>query len=199
MKNNPSTPEDRGRLTAKYLYDIFKKRPRIGRDGDENENSVIDMAIWDDIPEKGTVLMMTLTLSHYPLIEYGAPYTKGRAELMSICRKKDEDIFRSILSTCTFCVINSQWFVAPRTIFPNVVEMYDKTLQMKHIYFGFPLMFRKLLSNANIDGISTEWLSIIPISEAEYQFAINHSVEELSYLLEKHNIDYMDLNRKSVI
>ncbi|MDR0886348.1 MAG: suppressor of fused domain protein [Clostridiales Family XIII bacterium] len=157
------------------------------------------MSIWDDMPEKDLVLIMSMTLSHYPLIEYGIPYTKGKAELMCICHKKDEDIFRSILSTCAFCVINSQWFVAPRAIFPNVVEMYDKTLQMKHIYFGFPLMFRKQLSNANIGGIPTEWLSIIPISETEYQFAINHSVEELGYLLEKHNADYMDLDRKSVI
>ena len=194
-----STPEDRVKEISLYLRNIITKRPRIVRNFDEKERNYVDAAVWDGIPDEGLATVLTLDLSYYPLIEYGKPYTKGKAELMAICHKSDQDFMIDVVATCAHCVINSKWFCAPRAVFPDVISMYDDNLNMKHVFFDFPRLYPEHLSKANIGGVSTMWLMIVPISESEYQYAINVSVEALQELLNKHQIDCCDLNRPSVV
>lgn len=188
--------EERGRQICNYLHQFIDKAPRISRGLDEAENSFMDVAIWDDTPEEGLVTMMTLELSFYDQPKYGEP-NDVKSELMAICRKEDEEMFKSFLCTCAFCVINSKWYCCPGAFFPDVVAMYDENLPMKHIYFAYPYWLCDELFYTTIEGTITRWLTIIPISEEEYQYAIDHTVDELDALIE--DIDITDLNRPSVV
>jgi hypothetical protein len=105
-----------------------------------------------------------------------------------------------VVGTCAHCVTNSKWYCVPGAVFPNVISMYDNNLNMKHVLFDFPWFNSDFLSNANIDGVQTSWLMVVPISESEYQYAIDvKSTNALSEKLDKSQINCCDLNRLPVV
>ena len=196
------TLEDRANEVKMYLKDFVTKPSRMVRNSDEKEKNHVDVAIWDDMPEEGLATILTLDLSYHPLFHWnGEPDTTyGRMELMAICRKTDQDFMCDVVGTCAHCVVNSKWPCAPGIIFPDVISMYDNTLNMKHVLFDFPWFNSEFLSDANIGGVQTRWLIIVPISESEYQYAIDmKSVNALLEELDKNQINCCDLNRPSVV
>ena len=196
-----STLEDRANEVNLYLSKFITKSPKIARFLDEPEESCIDIAIWENMPSEGLATILTIDLSYHPLFTWdGEPYTKERVELMAVCGIPDIDFMTSIMSTCAFCVINSKWFSVPGSIFHDVVSMYDNKLNMKHILFDFPWIHAEFLSTANIGGVQTRWLMVVPISESEFQYAIEvKSANALSEKLDENHINICDFNRPSVI
>jgi hypothetical protein len=141
--------------------------------------------------------MMTINLSYYPLLHDGKLITDYKTEIMAVCPKRDEKIFGSIIATCAHCVINYQYYCCPYNIFPNVIKSQNISSEMKHVFFTPPFLFPEKLSSVIIDNIEIMWLMVTPISNEEYQYAIDHSVEELGGLFEDNKIEYWNLNRMS--
>lgn len=87
------------------------------------------------------------------------------------------------------------------------------TLDLGHtVNFGQPLcaggvLTHGLLSLPYLDGPQLEWLEdpmtrflwLLPISEAERDFKRSRGVEALEAVLEAQSLDYLDLNRSSLI
>jgi hypothetical protein len=63
----------------------------------------------------------------------------------------------------------------------------------------FPPFLWEDLKTMEFDGVKVAWLMAIPISESEYQFAIENTTDKLGELFEENDIDYFDLNRKPVV
>lgn len=183
-----------------YLKPLFNnEEPEFSCYWDKDNIVSIDMATWNEWPEKSNVVISTLNLSQYDEYKYGKLYTDAKTEFLGVCRQKYTDIYQSILATCVFCVVKGRWFCAPNAIFPDVIKIHNVSDTMQHVFFDSPFLWPESLSCVSLDGIRTGWLMTIPISDAEYQYAIDHSVEALGDLLEKHDIDYRDIHRKSVI
>lgn len=70
---------------------------------------------------------------------------------------------------------------------------------MKHILFTNLLPYMKDLKTLYLEDKVISWLLAVPISEEEYKYSLQHSIEELEILLEKHQVDIANLDRKSVI
>jgi hypothetical protein len=178
---------------------LCKDKPEFSRYWDARDKNPIDMITWQNRPERGLACMLSINLSYYPLFEYGELCKQGKIEIMAVCPTDDEYLWKSIIATSAYCVINGKWFAAQQVIFPNVVQIHNITSELKHIFFDIPFLYPKELSCSLINNIKTGWLMAIPISDAEYQYAIDHSVEDLGKLFEEKQIEYWDLYRKSIL
>ena len=193
-----STLQERKKVVCDHLMSIIPIDPQFSLYYDD-ENHSIDFIFWEKLPEESDVLISTLAFSYYEQYEFGKPYKKARLELLGACHKQYNDIFQAIMSTCVFCVINNKWTLSPGMIFPDIVKMYGVSDTMQHVYFDSPFLWPESLSCVYLDNVRTGWVMPIPISEAEYQYAINHNVEALGELLADNDIDYRDLRRASVL
>ncbi|MDR1962884.1 MAG: suppressor of fused domain protein [Planctomycetaceae bacterium] len=187
-----------GKHVCNHLKTLFDDKPSFSRFWDSQNENPITIATWQNRPEIGLSTIMTVDLSYYPLVKYGELYTKGKAEIMSVCIGDDHTVFEDIIAQCARCVVN-KYFCCPNAIFPDVIKIYVTSSEMKHVFFDKPFLWSEDLSCAVIENIKTMWLMAIPISDAEYQYAIEHNVEKLGKLFEKEKIEYWDINRKSIL
>lgn len=104
-----------------------------------------------------------------------------------------------ILTTCSSCIKNSKYKCYPGAIFLDVIEYFYPNTDMKHILFTNLLPYMKDLKTLYLEDKVISWLLAVPISEEEYKYSLQHSIEELEILLEKHQVDIANLDRKSVI
>jgi hypothetical protein len=188
-----------GKCVCNHLKTLFSDKPSFSKYWDSHDKNPINIATWQNCPSSGLATMLTVDLSYYPLIKYGELYTKGKSEIMAVCVENDYIIFQKIIATCSYCVINGSYFCCPNAIFPDVIKVHKIPCEMKHIFFDKPFLWQEKLSCAIIDDVKTMWLMAIPISDAEYQYSIEHSVEELGELFEEKQIEYWNLNRKSIL
>jgi antitoxin YqcF len=194
----------KNKTIAKAAYAAIggKPKPEISRYWDENNKSFVDIMLCEDRPEKGVNTVATIGISDHPLFQGGEEYRDDegalvRAEILGSYYKKVK-VFPNIIATAAFFVINSKWFCAPHAIFPDIVSMYLPRASMKHLMF-FPPFLWEDLKTMEFDGVKVAWLMAIPISESEYQFAIENTTDKLGELFEENDIDYFDLNRKPVV
>lgn len=82
---------------------------------------------------------------------------------------------------------------------PDNVSMYYPDFSMKHIFLTTPYMWEKSFPSLDINGKTLTWLQIIPISDAEYQYALEHGSNALDELLVLNYVSILNLNRPSVI
>jgi hypothetical protein len=190
---------------ARAAYEAFggKPKPNVSRYWDENNQSFVDVMVCQDRPSKGICSVATIGVSDHPLLKGGEEYRDGegalvRAEIVGACHKEVKD-FPNIIATAAFCVINSKWFCAPGAIFPDIVSMYLPRVSMKHLMFFPPFLWEDRLETLSFDGLIVAWLMAVPISESEYQFAIENSSDELEELFVKNDIDIFNLNRNLVV
>jgi len=139
----------------------------------------------------------TIGLSDSPIIKGGAPINV-RTEFVAACAAQTED-FQRFLATAAFCVINSQWFVAPGTVFPHVFGMYGASPTMKHCLFVPPFLWDGRLQTLTLESKTVAWLLAVPISEQELRLAEVEGVPRLEKVLEGKQIDMFDIKRPSVV
>lgn len=182
---------------AKKIATAFGGSPSVDRYWDDMEKSFIDLITCKNRPDEGVVSYGTVGLSNYPIIQDGKDFNI-RLELLGACGSTF-DIYPKILTTVAFYIINEEWFCAPNAILQNVIDMYDSSLEMKHLLFVSPFLWKDLLSITEFDTKSVVWLLAVPISEKERLYAIEHSADDLENLFEKKQIDIFNLSRLSII
>jgi hypothetical protein len=104
----------------------------------------------------------------------------------------------NIISSAAFCIINSHWDVYPGAIFPEVVRMYRKETEMKHVLLCPPFLWDNLTTQVLPDK-TVAWLMLVPISESECRYAEEHGSESLEEIFVEKQIDVFDLDRASVL
>jgi len=181
---------------ARKLASTLGGKPSVNRYWDEAEKSFVDLVACTNQPCEGVTSYGTIGLSDYPLIHDGSEFPV-RLELVGASANSFLD-FPNILTTAAFYIINDQWFCCPGAILQNAVDLYDKSLDMKHLMFVPPFLWDEL-QTTQYESKSVTWLLVVPISENERQYAKDNGTDALEYLFEKHQIDIYDLSRRSIL
>ncbi|RNB61197.1 suppressor of fused domain protein [Brevibacillus gelatini] len=182
---------------AKHLADLNGGRPRMSRFYDDNKESIIDVVIMDNKPNQYETTYATVGLCNYD-IGYSVDNKPLRVEFIGACID-EYTLFGNILSTCAFNIINSDYSCSPGTIFPDVIKMYYPEFNMKHVMFVSPFLWDEKLTSFDFDDKHVSWLQLIPISDAEYNYAKQNGSEALEDLLAQSDVDVLDVNRDSVL
>jgi hypothetical protein len=183
---------DSNRLLAKTLAKVFAGKPSIARYWDERERHSVDVMTCEDSLQENVISYSTLGLSDHPIHE-----ESPRVEFVAAFGAKFEE-GANIIATAAFCVIRSKWRTQPGAIFPDVVSMYRKGSNMKHLLLCQPFLWEELLTQELSDK-TVAWLLLVPISENELQFAEANGSSALEDLFVEKQIDVFDLDRRSVL
>ncbi len=161
---------------------------------DKAEESYVDLFEAKDMPSKNVTTWVTVGLSDAStgLTVDGVPLG---VEFLFASNSVNSRA-ANIIATCAFNVINSKMKCEPGAIYPGVIEMYYKNISVKHILLHNPFLWN--LETQKFETKAVAWLLLVPISDAEYKFALQNGVEKLSRDLEKRNINIFNLNRKSI-
>ena len=181
---------------ARTAAAAFGGTARVNRYWDDHHQHSVDVLSCTDAPLNGVNSYATIGLSDSLILKDGAPLDV-RVEFVAACGAQTKD-FERYLSTAAFCVINSRWFVAPGTIFPNVLRMYDASPTMDHLLFLPPFLWEGRLKSIALEAKTIAWLLAIPISESELRFAETFGLPELEGVFEKCQIDIFDFERAPV-
>lgn len=182
---------------AKYLASTFGGKSSVFTYGDDNNKSKIAILHSENTPQTGEISYGTIGLCDYD-IDLEVDEKPLRVEIVGACISEFKE-FGNIISTCAFNIINSGYECYPGIIYPNVVKMYYEDLEMQHIMLVDPFLWDDKLDTLTFDDKIVEWLQAIPISDFEYAYAKEHGSDALGDLLEKANIDILDLERESII
>lgn len=184
------------KLIAKYLETSLGKRPKFFIHTDELTDPVyVAIGRVSDSPSPQLTAFATNGISNYPLYASdGSVYPDTRLEFVGACETDQADEFEQMIFFSARTIIKQKWFCAPGTFLSNAVSQFG---DMQHLYFTTPFGF---------DGFSTEsfgerkvsWLSPVPVSSAELQFARENSTEKLEEAFEENDVDWFNLKRASI-
>lgn len=120
-----------------------------------------------------------------------------RVELLATAYQNDDNLCQNILSTTAFEIMD-RGECKPEYIVENIVSMYKKEIDMKHILLVDPFLWDNI-GTLDIEGLIVTWLLIVPISQAELDYSKEKGTSTLLDLFEEKQIDIYDINRKSVL
>lgn len=106
------------------------------------------------------------------------------------------EMFENIVATTAFEIMDAQRCF-PGYIVEDVIEQYLPDSEMKHILITDPFLWKsaKEIVTANVH---IEWLMLVPISDAEFEFACENGADALERKFEAEGIDIYNIYRKSV-
>lgn len=172
-------------------------RPPVFKYLHDNSQSYVSILFAPDRPSKGVTAYSTIGVSEHS-IGVSVENVPLRVEFVGACASKFEK-FPNILATCAFYVINSKFKCKPGVVYRDVIPMYVASSDMKHILFVSPFLWEGKLRTLDLPDKKVAWLLVIPISEAERQYAAEKGEGALETLFEEHQIDIFDLNRSSIL
>lgn len=120
-----------------------------------------------------------------------------RVELLAAAYQNDNNLCQNILSTTAFEVMD-RGECKPEYIAKNIVSMYKKDTDMKHVLLVDPFLWEDI-GTLDIEGLIITWLLVVPISQAELDYSTENGTDALLDLFEEKQIDIYDINRKSVL
>lgn len=183
-----------------YFSNIAKNKDRkdvnVYGYWDEKEENEIDIVYVNNMCEEGLISYGTIgTYAHsIGLVVDGKPL---RVEFLGMAHQEDE-FFPHMLSTCAFNIINSHYRCEPGMVYPDVVKMYYPNVNMKHIYLTSPFIWDGEYT-LDIGPYIVTFLQAIYISDSEYEYIRKNGSDNFEDILEKANVDILDLNRPSVV
>lgn len=162
---------------------------------DQNDASKVGIIKVEDSPSPRATAFVTLGLSDHSL-GLTSDESPLRVELM-LAVADDSEVGANIVATCAFNVINDNMPIGPGSAFRSVIEMYRPNLEMKHVLFVPP--FSWAVESQHFSTKIVAWLQAVPISELEYQYALENGHDALESKLEAADVDIFDLERSSVV
>jgi hypothetical protein len=184
------------KVIAKSALQAFGGKPSVSKYWDDKNVSNIDMLSVVDRPYDGVTTYSTIGLSEHS-INYTVDEKPLRLELVGASATEYEH-FPNVISTCAFCVTNSNFSISHGKIFRNIIKMYYPNSELKHVLFVAPFLWEDL-KTIDFPDKAVAWLLVVPISENEYVFAQEQGTGTLEDLFEREKIDIFDIKRKSII
>ncbi|WHA41647.1 suppressor of fused domain protein [Agrobacterium larrymoorei] len=196
--NLPQISEEE-KLIAKYLEKSFGHRPKffIHRD-DPEDSAYVAIGQVGDFPSDKLTALATNGISNYPLYNSeGQEYPDTRLELVGACEADQVNDFEQMIFFSARTIIKQKWFCAPGTFLSNAVSRFGTFGEMQHLYFTTPFAFEGF-TTSNFGDRKVSWLSPIPVSTAEVQFARENSTDKLEEAFEENDVDWFNLRRASI-
>jgi hypothetical protein len=120
-----------------------------------------------------------------------------RIELLAAARS-EHVAMGAALAGCAFNVAAGDYVAAANVIFPDVIAVNDPTVGMKHAMLTAPFLWSVPTPDGQ-SGRVTRWLQVVPVDDAEFEFARRYGVDMLQGRLLKERIDVYNLNRASAV
>lgn len=177
---------------AKYLAGLMGQRPQATRLWDMTRERSVDVLTATDSPQAGILLHATVGLSR--------DVTAGEngVELITTCRATFTEVHRG-LAQAAFALRTSGETPHAGLILPESLPMYRCWSLLRHYLLAEPQLWEAELTPRAFEGREVQWLSAIPITEAEREFATRHDGNALENLLAREGADVEDFNRGSVV
>ena len=121
---------------------------------------------------------------------------KLRVELLAV-GNVDSEILGNILSTIAFDV-RDQKICTYGMIISNVIQKYISHTLLKHVVLKSPVFWPEYQVLADED-VTVAWLMIVPITDSEKKYIEQYGISAFDSLLDKENIDVIDIHRQSAI
>ena len=185
------------KLICRHAAKAFGGTPRVHAYWDDPREHSVDILICDDAPGPGLISYSTVTLSDSPLVQRGKEFPT-RVELAGACASEAKG-FDNALCTAALFVKKDKWFCRPGAVFESMLNMYDLSATMEHLYFTAPSQWPALNTTLELATKKVTWLWAIPISEAESRFIAEHGDERFEDLLEASGADVFDIHRPSIV
>ena len=185
------------KMIAKTLATAFGVKPTVNKYWDDAHASSIDLLKCASPVEADIINYGTIGLSDHALIQNGKEFP-ARVEITGAAYSRFSD-FPNMLSSAAFYTIQHNWFCSPGAVLRNAVDSYMKDSAMKHLFFTSPSLWQDNLETLDLETKKVAWLMAVPISEAERNYKEANGADALEDLFEEHQIDILDLTRKSVL
>ena len=161
----------------------------------QNEDNTVSVDIMTCTDETASELT-TLSTIGLANVDIGKEFD-GRplkVELMML-GKEGEEIFANILSTAAFRIMENH-YCEFGLVMENVIELYTDNATLKHVVLLQPV-FWKNYSPCELDENIIAWLLAVPISEEERLYIEQNGIDKFDDLLEKSNVNFVDLRREN--
>ena len=183
------------RAVARAAASAFGGKPRVTRFYDADESHSVDLLISSDRPSPGFTSHSTVDLHNVPNPLEG---TDMRVEIAGVAPSA-ATAFANMLATAAFYVIKDGWLCAPGVVFPSLMKEYGLSSTLSHVMWNEPFPWEQLESAKFSEQFSVHWLLAVPISDAEYELLLDRGFFALQLLFTEHEIEYFDLDRRSVV
>jgi hypothetical protein len=104
-----------------------------------------------------------------------------------------------MLSSIAFRMIKEKSKPAPGVVFPSIVEMYDRDLEVKHVMFTPTIQWETGLQPVTLPGTVVRPLLAVPITAKEYKLVEQHGSEALERIWEAQSVDVFRWSRASAV
>lgn len=183
------------KIVAQRELHILGGKPNINRYWNQVEDKSIDVLKCMDVPEKGVQSCATIGVNNIDIgLQSGE--RELRVEILGVSDILCEN-FESIVASVSFDIMDSHKCY-PGYIIKDVISQYIPKSDMKHVLLTNPFLWKNTESLVK-DNICVAWLMMVPISEAEYEFAKKRGIEELEKIFEEKGIDIYNIHRKTII
>lgn len=193
--NRKGTHMDKNKKLAYKLLKVVEGNPAVTRYWDASNKKYIDIFCSKNRPYEGINTSATIGLSDHN-VGLTSGNKKLRVEIIGAC-DDDQTEFPNILSTAAFEIIDKAK-CNYGDILPRIIELYYPKANMKHVCFMAPFLWEGL-ATLEFPDTKVAWLLMVPISDNEMKYALQHGVDELESLFERANINIFDINRISAI
>ena len=186
-------PSVNAKLAFNELVRLWGSRPKVFRHGDDAESSFVNIAHFEDSPVDGVTSVATLGLSDHDL-----GLGRVRVELIGAFPSSFKEGV-NVAATCAFNALKDGVRTAPNAVHSSVLSLYRTHVALPHIMLVDPFLWDNGPSTLDAAGVKIAWLMMVPISDSERVFAIEHGGAALGSRFEQAQIDIFDLDRRSVV
>lgn len=189
---------------VKDLYSQIKElfgggKPIVDRYAEDDEDpNWVDVMRTADCPQAGVTSYATLGMSRFDnggLESGGKPL---RVELLAACQSEFTHMADG-LSSCALNVAKSGYQVTPGVVHPNVLNLYEPGIVLKHLLLVPPFVWERQPPSRYLAEMTITWLMAIPIADSEIEYARLHGTDRLEELFVEHQIDVFDIGRAPVV
>ncbi|SDE87347.1 Suppressor of fused protein (SUFU) [Mucilaginibacter pineti] len=180
---------------GRFVAGALGFEPKIFPYYDEKEENQLDILSVTDPIDNSVNIYSTIGLSDHPNM-IGS--TNIPVELL-LATYKIYNQASNVLSTCGFYIAKDKFECRPGAVFMKIMQFYYQNTEMKHIYFTAPFLWQDKLDQLKLDNKEVHFLLCIPISDKELEFKLKNGDDALESLLQQHEIDFYNFDRKSVL
>lgn len=188
-----------------YEQERIGRFARVTGYNSEDNRTVVLIASAPDAPQPGLTTVATVGLGQRDNGLTGESGRPLRVELITSGRSEYEFLAGG-LANAGLNVATGQYQARPGLVFPNIFSEYDPRVTTPHGLLWYPFPWGDQFDGLELEGVSVEWLLIIPITQSEIQFIADNGpgftgagVEKLIDAFEREETDIWDFTRQSAV
>ncbi|MGY4507558.1 suppressor of fused domain protein [Bradyrhizobium sp. USDA 3650] len=180
---------------ARYLRDVTQGSPTVTKYWDDAHVCDVDIMIIKNVPAGGVSTYASLALSDAKTGLTSGDKALGIEILLALATECAEGA--NMIATCAFSIKKAEITPLPGAIIPRALELYGEGRDMKHAMLISPFLWD--LETQSFSAKSVAWLQVLPISDAERDYALANGPEALEDLFQDRQIDVFDIDRPSAL